>query len=55
MKRSYKVAAGVVAALSLGLSAAVFAHPGQMGVGMGPAMKGGPSIAGRARASVLDR
>ncbi|HUG79083.1 MAG TPA: hypothetical protein VML57_16495 [Burkholderiales bacterium] len=41
MKRSHKVAAGVVAALSLGVAAAVFAHPGQMGDGMGPAMKGG--------------
>ena len=41
MKRSHKVAAGVVAALSLGVAAAVFAHPGQMGGGMGPAMKGG--------------
>ena len=41
MKRSHKVAAGVVAALSLGVAAAVFAHPGQMGAGMGPAMKGG--------------
>jgi hypothetical protein len=41
MKRSHKVAAGVVAALSLSVAAAVFAHPGQMGGGMGPAMKGG--------------
>jgi len=41
MKRSHKTAAGVAAALSLGVAAAVFAHPGQMGGGMGPAMKGG--------------
>lgn len=41
MKRSHQVAAGVVAALSLGVAAAVFAHPGPMGGGMGPAMKGG--------------
>ena len=41
MKRSHKVAAGVVAALSLGVAAAVFAHPGPIGGGMGPAMKGG--------------
>jgi hypothetical protein len=41
MKRSHKAAAGVAAALSLGVAAAVFAHPGQMGGGMGPAMKSG--------------
>ena len=41
MKRSHKAAAGVVAALSLGVAAAVFAHPGQMGGSMGPAMKAG--------------
>jgi len=41
MKRSHEVAAGVLAALSLGVAAAVFAHPGQTGGGMGPAMKGG--------------
>ncbi len=38
MKRSHRVAAGVVAILSLGVAAAVFAHPGQMGGGMGPGM-----------------
>ena len=44
MKRSHEVAAGVVAALSLGVAAAVFAHPGQMGGGMGPGrMAGGPA------------
>jgi hypothetical protein len=41
VKRWHKAAAGVVAALSLGVAAAVLAHPGQMGGGMGPAMKGG--------------
>ncbi|TAK83578.1 MAG: hypothetical protein EPO20_18225 [Betaproteobacteria bacterium] len=41
MKHSHKAALSVVAALSLGVAAAVFAHPGQMGGGMGPAMKGG--------------
>jgi len=41
MKRSHIAAAGVAAALSLGVAAAVFAHPGQMGGGMGPAMKAG--------------
>jgi hypothetical protein len=40
MKRLHKAAA-VVAALSLGVAAAVLAHPGQMGGGMGAAMKGG--------------
>ena len=44
MKRSHKVAAGVAAALSLGVAAAVFAHPGQMGGGMGHGpMAGGPA------------
>lgn len=42
MKRSYKVAAGIAAALGLGLAARAFAHPGAdgapMGHGMGPAM-----------------
>ena len=42
MKQSYKFAAGVVASLGLGLAvAAAYAHPGQMGGGMGPQMKGG--------------
>ncbi|HEX6265602.1 MAG TPA: hypothetical protein VFZ81_01765 [Burkholderiales bacterium] len=35
MKRSHKAAAGIFAAVSLGLAAAVFAHPGEMGGGMG--------------------
>ncbi len=41
MKNSYKMAAGVVAALSLGLAAVAFAHPGPMGGGMGYGMMGG--------------
>jgi len=41
MKNSYKAAAGVAAALSLGFAAAAFAHPGYMGGGMGPGMRGG--------------
>jgi len=32
---------GTVAALSLGLAAAAFAHPGRMGGAMGPGMMGG--------------
>jgi hypothetical protein len=36
MKRSHKLAIGIAASLGLGLgAAAVFAHPGQMGGGMG--------------------
>ena len=42
MKQSHKFAAGVVASLGLGIAAALaYAHPGQMGDGMGPQMKGG--------------
>jgi len=42
MKRSRKLAVGVVAALGLGVAvAAVYAQPGPMGGGMGPHMKGG--------------
>ena len=41
VKNSYKVAVGVVAAMSLGLAAAAFAHPGFMGGGMGYGMMGG--------------
>ncbi len=45
MKNSYKVATGVAAALSLGLAAVAFAHPGSMGGGTGggtgPGMRGG--------------
>ena len=42
MKRSSKLAVGVVAALGLGLAvAAVSANPGQMGSGTGPHAKGG--------------
>lgn len=44
MKNAYKVAAGVAAALSLGLAAAAFAHPGHMGGGWG----GGPGWGGGA-------
>jgi len=41
MKRSHKLAAGVFTAVSLGLAAAVFAHPGGMGGGMGMHGKAG--------------
>ncbi len=41
MKTAYRVAIGTVAALSLGLAAAAFAHPGQMGGAMGPGTMGG--------------
>ncbi len=42
MKRSHKWIVGIGASLSLGIAAAaVYAHPGQMGGGMGPQMKGG--------------
>lgn len=42
MKRFHKIAVGIAAALGLGLgAAAVIAHPGAMGGGMGPQMKGG--------------
>jgi hypothetical protein len=37
---------GTVAALSLGLAAAAFAHPGQMGGAMGPGMMGGMGHSG---------
>jgi hypothetical protein len=40
MKQSHKFAAGVIASLSLGIAAAAYAQPGQMG-GMGPHMQGG--------------
>jgi len=35
LKRSHKAAAGIFAALSLGLAAVAFAHPDQVGGGMG--------------------
>jgi Spy/CpxP family protein refolding chaperone len=41
VKTAYRVAIGTVAALSLGLAAAAFAHPGQMGGAMGPGTMGG--------------
>ena len=41
MKRSHKTAAGIVAALSLGVAAAAFAQPGPMGDGKGPQGKAG--------------
>ena len=51
MNRSHKVAAGVAAALSLGLAAAVFAHPGPIRPGMMQhGMQGGP-MAGRAHSA----
>jgi len=41
MKRSSKVAVGIVASLGLGLAvAAAYAHPGPMGAGIGPGMMG---------------
>jgi len=40
MKRSHKIAIALAASLGLG-AAAVFAHPGQMGGGMGMHAKGG--------------
>jgi hypothetical protein len=36
MKRSHKTAAGIVAAVSLGIAAVAFAQPGPMGDGNGP-------------------
>jgi hypothetical protein len=41
MKRSHKAATGIVAALSLGIAAAAFAQPGQMGDGNGPHSEAG--------------
>jgi len=42
MKQSYKIAAGVVASLGLGIAVATaYANPGRMGGGMGHEMKGG--------------
>jgi Spy/CpxP family protein refolding chaperone len=41
MKRSHKTAAGIVAALSLGVAVAAFAQPGPMGDGNGPHGKAG--------------
>ena len=41
MKTAYRVATGTVAALSLGLAAAAFAHPGQMGGATGTGIMGG--------------
>ena len=42
MKQTYKFAAGLVAALGLGIAVTTAnAHPGQMGAGMGPHMQGG--------------
>lgn len=40
MKHSRKLVAGIVAALGLGVSAATFAQPGQMGGGTGPQARG---------------
>ncbi|MEI6724371.1 MAG: hypothetical protein WCO67_26705 [Betaproteobacteria bacterium] len=40
MKNSYKIVTGVAVALSLGVAAAAFAHPGPMGGGMGHGMRG---------------
>jgi len=42
MKRSHKWIVGIGMSLGLGIAAAaVYAHPGQMGGGMGPGMMGG--------------
>ena len=42
MKPTYKLAAGVIASLGLGIAVATaYAHPGQMGGGMGPQSKSG--------------
>ena len=41
MKRSHKAAAGIAAALSLGIAAAAFAQPGTMGDGNGSHHKAG--------------
>jgi len=41
VKRSHKAAAGIAAALSLGIAAAAFAQPGPMGDGNGPHHKAG--------------
>jgi hypothetical protein len=41
MKRSHKTAAGIAAALSLGVAAAAFAQPGPMGDGNHPHGKAG--------------
>jgi hypothetical protein len=41
MKRSHKIATGIALSLSLGLAASAYAHPGQMGSGMGPGTQGG--------------
>lgn len=41
MKHSHKIATGIALSLSLGLATSVFAHPGEMGGGMGPGARGG--------------
>lgn len=42
MKRTHKIAVGLIASMSLGLAvAAAYAHPGPTGAGMGPGMMGG--------------
>ncbi len=41
MKRSHNTAAAIIAALSLGVAAAAFAHPGPMGDSNGPQGKAG--------------
>jgi hypothetical protein len=42
MKRTHKIAIGLIGSMSLGLAVAVAdAHPGRMGGGMGPGMMGG--------------
>lgn len=46
MKRSSKIALALAAALGIGATVAVFAHPGGMGHGMGPGMMRGPMAAG---------
>ena len=42
MKPTYKFAAGVITSIGLGIArATAYAHPGQMGGGLGPQSKGG--------------
>jgi Spy/CpxP family protein refolding chaperone len=41
MKRSHKIATAVALAFGLGLAGGAYAHPGQMGSGMGEGMHGG--------------
>jgi hypothetical protein len=44
MKHSHKISTGLIAAASLMITAAVYAHPGEMGSGMGEAGAGHPMM-----------